>query len=73
VEGLTGLLFEPGNVDDLAAKMELLLDDPALCERMGSAGRKRFQEQFTWDVIIERHYRRLLAPVHAGCAKDSWP
>jgi glycosyltransferase involved in cell wall biosynthesis len=64
-DGATGLLFEPGNADDLAQKMARLLDDAALRERMGLAGRKKFEEEFTWPVIIERHYRHLLRPVRA--------
>jgi len=62
-DGATGLLFESGNVDDLAAKIETLLDDRPLRERMGRAARKRFEEHFTWEKIIEKHYRRLLAPI----------
>ena len=65
-DGATGLLFEPGNVDDLAAKIEALLDDSTLRERMGQAGRRRFEEHFTWQTIIEKHYRRLFA-VPAVC------
>ena len=67
-EGATGLLFEPGNVDDLAAKIETLLDDPAPRERMGQAARKRFEEHFTWETIIEKHYRRLLVVPPSGGA-----
>jgi glycosyltransferase involved in cell wall biosynthesis len=52
-DGATGLLCEPGNPQDLAAKIEMLLDDPALRDRMGLAGRRRFEEHYTWDVIIE--------------------
>jgi glycosyltransferase involved in cell wall biosynthesis len=62
-DGLTGLLFEPGNPDDLASQIETLLDDPALRRRMGDAGRQRFEREFTWETILERHYRRLLRPV----------
>src|SRR5581483_6705553 len=43
-DGSTGLLCEPGDPDDLARQIELLLDDPALRERTGRAGRKRFEE-----------------------------
>lgn len=61
--GLTGLLFEPGNARELAARIETLLEDPALRRRMGTAGRQRFEREFTWETIIDRHYRRLLAPL----------
>jgi glycosyltransferase involved in cell wall biosynthesis len=59
-DGATGLQFEPGDARDLASKLEALLDDPALRERLGLAGRKRFEEHYAWPVIIERHYRSLL-------------
>jgi glycosyltransferase involved in cell wall biosynthesis len=60
-DGFTGLLFEPGNVDDLVRKLATLLDDPALRLRMGQAGRKRFEDEFQWPSVIERYYRPLLS------------
>ena len=68
-DGVTGLLCEGGNANDLAAKIEILLDDPQLRERMGQSGRKRFEERFNWDVIIERDYRPLLKPRVVSVAK----
>jgi glycosyltransferase involved in cell wall biosynthesis len=37
--GVTGLLFAPGDVDDLAEKMARLLEDPALAARLGEQAR----------------------------------
>ena len=59
-DGATGLLCEPGDAVDLARKIEIMLDDPALCERMGLAGRRRFEEHYDWNVIVERHYHPIL-------------
>lgn len=59
-EGATGLLFEPGHADDLAQQIEILLDDPRQRQRLGQAGRQRFEEQFTWEVVVQKHYRPLL-------------
>jgi FkbM family methyltransferase len=59
-DGATGLLCEPGDVEDLACKIERLLDDPALRHRLGEAGRRRFEEHYAWPVIIEKHYKPLL-------------
>jgi glycosyltransferase involved in cell wall biosynthesis len=72
VDGVTGLLAEPGDAQDLAAKIALLLDDPGLRQRMGLAGRRRFEEHYTWDAVIERHYRPLLgAPERSGAPRRS--
>jgi glycosyltransferase involved in cell wall biosynthesis len=58
-DGATGLLCEPGNPEDLARKLGLLLDDADLRQRLGEAGRRRFEAEFAWDVVIEKHYRPL--------------
>jgi glycosyltransferase involved in cell wall biosynthesis len=73
LDGVTGLLFEPGNVDDLAAKIEILLDDPDLRSRLGAAGRRRFEENYTWEVVIDKYYRALLhGPCDAVTKRYSW-
>ena len=59
-DGVTGLLFEPGNPEDLAEKIARLLDDPALRRKMGLAGRRRFEEDFTWERSSRRYWRPLL-------------
>ena len=46
LDGVTGMLFAPGDVDALARAMRLLWDDPALCRRLGEAGRHRVATQF---------------------------
>jgi glycosyltransferase involved in cell wall biosynthesis len=56
----TGLLCQPGDVRDLVRQLHRLLDSAELRVRMGETGRKRFEQHYTWDVIIERHYRELL-------------
>ena len=48
----TGLLFEPGNVEQLAAAMWRLWDDPGLCRRLGAAGRDRVRNDFNGDMHI---------------------
>lgn len=58
----TGLLCQPGDVKDLVRQLHRLLDSKELRARMGAAGRQRFEQHYTWDVIIARHYRELLGP-----------
>jgi glycosyltransferase involved in cell wall biosynthesis len=42
-----GLLAEPGDAASLANCLTRLLADPALCARLGKAGRRRYQRLFT--------------------------
>ncbi len=48
--GETGLLVEPNNAEALVSAIRQLLDDAALRERLGAAGRQRVMERFTWQV-----------------------
>jgi glycosyltransferase involved in cell wall biosynthesis len=43
---VNGLLAPPGDDDALAAAMARLLDDPALCERLGQSGRQSVVDMF---------------------------
>ncbi len=52
-DGVTGLLFEPGNVRELAAKLRLIWDDAALCRRLGAAGRQDVMENLNEDTCFK--------------------
>jgi glycosyltransferase involved in cell wall biosynthesis len=41
-------------VGDIASYLRLLLNDPALRQRMGEAGRKRVVERFDYRVVARR-------------------
>jgi len=78
VDGETGFLvpveqmkespFEPVNPDkfarDLAARINQLMADPALCERFGRAGRQRAVEKFSWAAIARQTH-----DLYAGLGK----
>jgi glycosyltransferase involved in cell wall biosynthesis len=51
----TGLLFEPGNAADLAAKLRWMASHPEETRRMGVAARERYEAEFTADA----NYRTL--------------
>jgi glycosyltransferase involved in cell wall biosynthesis len=53
-DGETGLLFEPGDADDLCIKMQAVASDLALRTRMGHAGRLRVETEFSLDSHNER-------------------
>jgi len=54
LDGETGILVLPEDVDALAEGIRRLADDPALRERLGAAGRERAR-LFSWDAVTERY------------------
>ena len=53
-EGKTGFLVPKYNAAILANKIEFLLTDSALRQRMGEAGRRKFEKEFTLEVFEKR-------------------
>ena len=54
-DGWNGYLFEPGNAEELAEKIQRLVADPALAVEMGRNGRRQVE-------IVnspETHYRQV--------------
>lgn len=54
LDGETGLLFEPGNVQALADCLETLLENPDLATEYGRRGRERCERELNFDVQRER-------------------
>lgn len=54
---VTGLLFDAGNVEHLADKLQRLWHDPELCRRLGAAGRLDVRQTLCEDVCM----RKLIA------------
>ena len=59
--GETGMLVQTGNADQLAAAMIALGTNQLERERMGAAGYKRLQENFTFDHFKRRLHEIVLA------------
>lgn len=49
-DGVTGLLFEPGNAEELAKKMRMLWNDADRCRQMGEAGRHKAVREYSEDA-----------------------
>lgn len=63
LDGVTGLIVEPGSVEDLALALNRLLADASLRAQLGAAGRKRVAEEFSVQQMIDRTvavYRKLV-------------
>jgi glycosyltransferase involved in cell wall biosynthesis len=56
-EGQDGLHFRERDADDLALKLEVLADDPALRARLGASSRERVVARYSW----ARHCEQLEA------------
>ncbi len=48
-DGEAGILVPPAQPEALAAAIRTLLDNASLREKMGEAGRKRIESEFTWE------------------------
>ncbi len=59
-DGRTGFVFDRGDSGALAAALERLLDDAALRDEMGRAGRARVEERYDWARVVEAHYPAIL-------------
>ena len=64
--GRTGLLFEPGNAQDLAEQIKVLLSDPERRKSMAGEGRKFMREKFS----EEEHFDRIEAIYENQQEKD---
>ncbi|MDZ7291879.1 MAG: glycosyltransferase family 4 protein [candidate division KSB1 bacterium] len=49
IDGETGVLFEPGNIEQLTAALIKLSSDPQLCRRIGENAKAWVQKERTWD------------------------
>ena len=73
VDGLHGLLVEPDDVEGLASRMELLLDDPDRARRLGEEGQRRIAGEFSEECYKEdfRKMMEYLVPVPpSGSSRD---
>ena len=55
-DGKTGLLFNPGNEEELAKKIRYLWERPELCGKVGEAGREKALSEYS----PARYYERLM-------------
>lgn len=53
-EGKTGFIVEKHSPQQLAEKIEYLIDHPMICAEMGKAGKEKFQREFTLEKFENR-------------------
>jgi glycosyltransferase involved in cell wall biosynthesis len=67
--GRTGLLFRPGDVDDLARTMELAWERPEYMKRLGDQARAEYEAKYT----AAANYRQLMAIYEEAIAQGHRP
>ena len=53
-DGVTGFLVEPDDVDGFAKAVKTLLENPTLAEKMGEAGRRKVEQNYTCSLAVSR-------------------
>jgi Glycosyltransferase len=53
-DGVTGYLVPKKDVETLAEKLEVLINNPELRHRMGKAGRQKYEREFTLKIFEQR-------------------
>ena len=53
-DGCTGLLYEPGDTEGLAAHIAALWADPDRCGELGAAGREKALSEYSAEAVYER-------------------
>ncbi len=63
LDGKTGILIDPKDVNSLHNSIKIMLEDPKLCKNMGKLARQHIEENYTEDAIsnkIENFYSEVL-------------
>jgi glycosyltransferase involved in cell wall biosynthesis len=66
-DGSTGILFDPGNAHELAAKVRYLWERPEICRTLGEAARKKILTMFS----AQTNYERLMDTYRAASDQSS--
>lgn len=65
-DGVTGFLVARGDARGLADRLATVAGDPTMRARMGVAGRRRFEQHFTLDEMVDSTRRVYAAAVGTG-------
>jgi len=68
-----GLLFEVGNVEELAERIISLIESPGQRTRLGAKGRTTIERHFSMDAMVDRYvslYQSVMGGITMGKQKD---
>ena len=55
--GVTGILVDPENPEELAQSIKKLLSDPGLAESLANKAFERVREKYSWQRVVEQYLR----------------
>ncbi|HXO26245.1 MAG TPA: glycosyltransferase family 4 protein [Thermoanaerobaculia bacterium] len=61
-----GLLVPPNDPSSIAAALDRLATDPGLWARLSTGARRRVEERFTWDHVVDRCFESYTEPLGRG-------
>ena len=66
VDGQTGLIFEKGNIADLADKLQMLIDNPKLRADLGTSARVWVEKNRTWSQTASKMHEVISSVMARG-------
>ena len=66
VDGQTGLIFEKGNIADLADKLQMLIDNPKLRANLGTSARVWVEKNRTWSQTASKMHEVISSVMARG-------
>ena len=58
-DGVSGLIINKEDSEELATAIIKLLDDPKKAEEMGKKGREIVEQKFTWEKVVEKYEKEI--------------
>jgi glycosyltransferase involved in cell wall biosynthesis len=74
IDGISGILFESGNVDELAQKIKLVITEPHLRRKIINGGLEHSQ-RFDWDILGPQYialYEKAIAQHRTDIMFEPW-
>lgn len=54
IEEKCGIVVDANNIDEIMKAIEILRDDPAMCEKLGKNSRRAYEERYSWAIMQQR-------------------
>lgn len=68
----SGILVTPGDFEDLARAIMLLIKDPQLRSRLGNQARNKIESLYTYQLMCEKHLAAYQKAIRSFSLSDGW-